>query len=300
MANVWGAEPLPPKKPEEFQKIVTTEGEFQKEMLSAKAQDHILLVELFSKWCGPCHILKPALEAMLAEKVLGCKVRVLALDIDRVIRELRVRSTEIDWSRGDDDTVPARWSRILLPWVGTIEPTFLYFRRGKLCSITEGLNLPQLEFHLEWMSQPNIDVSTIRIGITQKEINAAAFTIQSRWRRKKQLQRIGVYVNGVFKTHEEVRLEHEQALAEERRRKKEEEYHRAALLIQKHIRGFLARKWVHAHKRQMIQKHRQMRKAAASKAAKAKEAEAARRGTQHTQGTTNTGGRSAGITSAQS
>ena len=247
------------------QTIVTTAAEFQNELNQAKRNDNILVVEVFSKWCGPCLVLKPPLQRLLQERRFACPVTLIAVDIDRLVKDLRVRSDEIDWSQGDDDTSPSRWSRILLPWVGTIEPTFLYFRRSKLCTITEGLNLPQIEFHLEWMSQPDLDVDTIRIGITQKEINSAAFVIQSKWRRKQQLKRIGVYVDGIFRTHSEVFREREVYRVEQEKLQKEKMRYEAVVKIQKMIRGFLARRWYLANKKQLLQRHRIMRKGAPKK-----------------------------------
>ena len=242
------------------QSTVTTESQFQRELNDAKEGDYILLVEVFSRWCGPCPVLKPALQYLLSERKFSCAVNAVSVDIDRVVKGLRTHTDEIDWSQGEDDTAPARWSRILLPWIGTIEPTFLLFRRGKLCSITEGLNIPQIEFHLDWMSQPDLDVENIRIGITQKEINSAAFVIQAKWRRKKQLERMGIYINGIFRTHSEVFRDRERQRAESEQRARERGRHVAAILIQKMIRGYLARRWFAANKKQLLQRFRLMRK----------------------------------------
>eukprot|EP01064_Diplonema_japonicum_P019346 TRINITY_DN28052_c0_g1_i1.p1 TRINITY_DN28052_c0_g1~~TRINITY_DN28052_c0_g1_i1.p1 ORF type:complete len:274 (+),score=35.94 TRINITY_DN28052_c0_g1_i1:40-861(+) len=240
----------------DWQLSVINDMDFQEELSKCKLNDTLFLVELYSKWCGTCQVVKPALKTLIESIRGGVKIVCATLDIDRVVKCLRARSNQIDWSQGDDDTVPARWSRILLPWIGTAEPTFLYFRGGRLCAITEGLNLPQIEFNLEWISRVNMDIDTVTIGITQKEINTAAFVIQSKWRRNRQLGRIGLYVNGVFKTHSLLKKENEVLEAERKRLEIEALRISCVIMIQKHVRGYIGRKWFISNKKQLVQKHR--------------------------------------------
>ena len=243
------------KPKEESETTITSDIAFQHELDSAKKNEIVLLIEMFSKWCGPCKVVRPALRMLVSEK-LSCQVMFISVELDRVLNGLKQRNCEIDWSDVSDDTRPARWSRILLPWMGTIEPTFLYFRNGTLCAITEGLNLPQIEYNLQWLTQQDVDVTKIIVGITQKEINSAAYSIQCRWRSRCQLRRIGVFIDGVFKTHSEVARDTQLFLENQRREEREKRMLIATIVIQRYVRGFLARRWFQANKKQMIQRYR--------------------------------------------
>ncbi|KAJ9438987.1 hypothetical protein DIPPA_61752 [Diplonema papillatum] len=239
-----------------FYPTISTESLFRKEILAAAAADTTLVVEVFSTWCGPSELGQGMLKQLVSESTHRCDIRCCSLDVDQVSKSLQAKRLDDEWDVCDEDMSPSKWSRFILPWLGTIEPTFLIFRHGRLCSIVEGLNPPLLGFNLEWISQPQLDSETVRVGITQKEINAAAFIIQTWWRRRQQLARIGVIVNGIFKTHSE--LEHEQQLvADEWRQKARTSLQfRSAVAVQRIFRGFLVRRWVSLHKKQPILRHR--------------------------------------------
>ena len=67
-----------------------TDATFAKDVLQS---DKPVLVDFWADWCGPCHRLRPTLEA-LAEEWTG-RVRVVSLDIDanpNVARDYQIMS----------------------------------------------------------------------------------------------------------------------------------------------------------------------------------------------------------------
>jgi thioredoxin 1 len=54
-----------------------TDGQFEENVLQSKG---ICMVDFWAPWCGPCHTMKPVLEAFAAAN--RGKVRVFKLDVD--------------------------------------------------------------------------------------------------------------------------------------------------------------------------------------------------------------------------
>eukprot|EP00756_Hemistasia_phaeocysticola_P011340 Hpha_TRINITY_DN15109_c2_g5::TRINITY_DN15109_c2_g5_i1::g.130235::m.130235 len=248
-----------------FRRVVTDVEAFQQELDSAKGEDKLLLVELFSHWCGFCqalvHILTEINYNSDAETLYESGLAFAAVDLDLMLKSIKEQEKSMDWNAGADDTAPSRWTRLLVYWMGTVEPVFLFFRRGRLIAIVEGPNAPQIEFNLEWGSRKEIDVSNIRIAKTQREVNRAVFTVQSRWRRRRWMRKQGEYIDGKWVSNEELRAKEEELKKEEKAKEAIRKRERAAIMIQKHIRGYLARRWFRRNKRQLLQRYRAQRRA---------------------------------------
>lgn len=57
---------------------LTSNNKVEREILTSKIP---VLVEFYSKWCGPCQVMKPVIKNIQDE--LGGKVKVLTLDIEK-------------------------------------------------------------------------------------------------------------------------------------------------------------------------------------------------------------------------
>eukprot|EP01062_Namystynia_karyoxenos_P080542 TRINITY_DN8692_c0_g14_i1.p1 TRINITY_DN8692_c0_g14~~TRINITY_DN8692_c0_g14_i1.p1 ORF type:complete len:330 (+),score=119.85 TRINITY_DN8692_c0_g14_i1:92-1081(+) len=243
---------------------VNTAVAFQQELIAARASGKLLLVELFAHWCGPCEAVIPTLARAMAdtdpEVVYESGLTMFSSDLDLLVADLKKNEAALDWSQVGDDTAPSRWSRVVLFWIGVVEPVFLFFRRGRVIAVVEGPNVPQIEFDLEWGSRMELDVSTVRVAQCQREIDKAVFTLQMRWRKRKFLRKQGVYVDGKWMSHEEVRKQEDQRRREMVEKEARVKRQRAAVTIQRFLRGHLARKFVRANKRALLQRYRQARR----------------------------------------
>ena len=144
--------------------------------------------------------------------------------------------------------------------------------KGQLLAVIEGPNAPQLESavkHYTIAAAVDAHGRSVQlrgpagsggpglgagVGLTTKEEMHYAFMIQTAWRRKKQLGRIGMYLDGTFYTHEQVRVMREK----EERLRLEEEHHvkrtACATQIQKIWRGYIFRLVFNVNRKTLLQK----------------------------------------------
>eukprot|EP00760_Papus_ankaliazontas_P019160 PhM_4_TR17915/c0_g1_i1/m.10882 len=244
---------------------IKTAEELHSVILDSKREKNITVLELFSSWCGPCKPMRNFLNTLatsMMDSTVDIPLTFFGLDTDAVIAGLPA----IDEDGGEN-----AWRRILLPFASHVEPIFIFVRSGILCGLVEGPNTPLIEHMLR--TTVHTDVRHVVIPMTQREAERAVFTIQTAWRRNRQLKRLGVFINGVFYTHAEIAL---QAAAEAAR---QEAAHRvqmrreAATRIQAWMRGVFGRIWMAANRRVMEQKFRMvlLRKRASRTGAQRKE-----------------------------
>jgi thioredoxin 1 len=70
--------------------ITVTDANFQKEVLESS---HPVLVDFWADWCGPCHIMAPAIEQLAAEYEGRAKVAKLNVDQNsRTAAQFSIRS----------------------------------------------------------------------------------------------------------------------------------------------------------------------------------------------------------------
>ena len=147
--------------------------------------------------------------------------------------------------------------KMLAPWRMTVVPVFLLVRKGQLLNIVEGPSAPQLEQAVRHFRRVSMSESTKGLGgipITHKEASHFAFVIQTCWRRKKQLNRIGVWIDGKFYTHAEVRAMQEREDQLKQQQEQLELMVASAIILQKMWRGFRERMEFQSKKKLLMQK----------------------------------------------
>eukprot|EP01006_Ploeotia_vitrea_P048497 TRINITY_DN67242_c3_g2_i2.p1 TRINITY_DN67242_c3_g2~~TRINITY_DN67242_c3_g2_i2.p1 ORF type:complete len:654 (+),score=113.56 TRINITY_DN67242_c3_g2_i2:153-2114(+) len=227
-----------------FQTFVTEDVQFQQEVDETRLTDKLLLIELHSNWCGPCQPMKPMLQRLLfADSNREIPFHVVVADVDLIIESAASKNVMLSVNPFEtDDTHESKWLKILKDYQGTIEPVFLFYRCATLCAIVEGVNLPKVIENINVYTKREFRAQHGPIQ-TDKMKHQHAFKLQCKWRRTQQLQRIGVFVNGVFYTHAEVQ---KMKLEEEEKQRQIELLKRqnlCAIKIQAVWRGRQTRKW---------------------------------------------------------
>jgi thiol-disulfide isomerase/thioredoxin len=251
---------------EKLRKVISTAEELDAEMREAKEDDMLLILEVFSAWCGPCEAIMPTMKKLYLSPDYPIEIKYLSVDADATLKDLENTRENAGFTTGEamtvmgiideisrEDVLAQRWARLIDPWRRTVEPVFLILRQGHLVSVVEGCNAPQLEYAAHQNRQAEFDEEeTTRVGLTQKEAHRYAFKIQTIWRRKIQLRRIGKYVDGVFYTHAELREKEQQEEMLRIQRTKIKELNMKATLIQMVWRGHVTRDQIEKNRKTLM------------------------------------------------
>ena len=193
----------------------------------------------------------------------------LVADIDRIIESLADKCLLVGQGQGPstvhDALHPSSWGRLLKQLQGTIQPIFLFYRLGSLLETVRGANLPLILHCIMEFSKAEFAPEPKREPDPPWVRHTAAFKIQCRFRLRKRMQRMGVYIDGVFYTHKEVyrmrqeeqRHRHLQVLARKRAN--------ACCLIQRAWRGYATRTWFATNKKALQKRAATYRRQAQAK-----------------------------------
>lgn len=288
--------------------VLRDSNQYERQMDSNRRGNFLLVVELFSSWCGPCQPVRSVLQRIFlaTQRALGTTtmkerrdvgkndipsvaglvaVRFCGLDPERIFEhaaQMRQASRpETTTSTSDvsqpgasqaktsewpsayklaheavraffhPETAEHDWYAALHMWRGTVEPVFLFFRKGVLLHVVEGPQARVIDLSCQTYQQASCAslLATSKVATTVREASRLAFKIQSFWRRQLQRRRLGEYIDGKFYTHEEIR---QKAQREEEIRQQQvrlELMCRVVINLQRIYRGCRCRKEVEAQRK---------------------------------------------------
>ena len=110
---------MPPAKGKEVVTLVSSESEFRNHVTNEKDR-RLHLVDVFSKWCGPCQQMVPSFKA-------------LKMTFDNFDERIDIIQVDNEMAKEFTTKYPA-----------SSKPLFLFFRNGEVQKVIEGCNAPEI------------------------------------------------------------------------------------------------------------------------------------------------------------